>query len=118
MSIDKRVVTGILCASLLGLALQSLATEAPDTGNYAAKIKQEESIVVRIDQNNVTLQAIGDKDKKITAPFSNAAEFKVGDKVIISGNTLKKSDGDIPENGQQPGNSAPVTSSPPSANKL
>jgi hypothetical protein len=91
MKIKRISRAALLCVSLLGLSVPCLANETPASGNYTHKIQQEEAVVVRINQNNVTLQAIGDKDKITTAPFSNAAEFKVGDKVIIVGNLLKPS---------------------------
>ena len=90
MKIKRILKAALICVSLLGLSVPCLATETPASGNYAQKIQQEEAIVVRIDQNNVTLQAVGDKSKITTAPFSNAAEFKVGDKVIVVGNVLKQ----------------------------
>ncbi|RII29758.1 MAG: hypothetical protein CXR30_10605 [Geobacter sp.] len=91
MKIGMMPKTAMCCALLLGSSLTCLASETPDTGHYAQKIQQEEAIVVRIDQNNVTLQSTGDKEKIVTAPFSNAADFKVGDKVIVIGNSLQPS---------------------------
>jgi len=96
--------TVVICASLLGLAIPCFASEIPVSANNAQKYQQEEAIVLRVDQNNVTLQAVGDKNKKLTAVFSNASEFKAGDKVILSGNTLKKASSD--------------SNTPPTANKL
>lgn len=90
MNIAKTSTVVLICASLLGLAIPCMANEIPASENNAQKIQQEEAIVIRIDQNNVTLQSVGDKEKKLTAPFINASEFKAGDKVIISGNTLRK----------------------------
>ena len=107
MKIVKMSKTVLICVSLLGLAIPCLANETPAAGNVSGnneqKIQQEEAIVVRIDQNNVTLQAVGDKDKKLTAPFINAAEFKAGDKVVLMGNTLKKasSDSNTPATGNK-----------------
>lgn len=104
MKIVKMSKTVLICVSLLALSIPCLANEIPVSGNNAQKIQQEEAIVVRIDQNNVTLQAAGDKDKKLTAPFINAAEFKAGDKVVLMGNTLKKASSD--------------TKTPPTGNKM
>ncbi|MSM40164.1 MAG: hypothetical protein GJT30_11155 [Geobacter sp.] len=87
MKLGILMQTVLCCISLLGLSMTCLATETPNAAQ-----KQEEAIVVRIDHNDVTLQAVGDKDRTITAPFSNAAEFKVGDKVVIIGNTLRSSE--------------------------
>jgi len=94
MKIEQMSKTVVICASLLVLAIPCLASEIPVSANNAQKYQQEEAIVIRVDQNNVTLQAVGDKDKKLTAPFTNASEFKAGDKVILSGNTLKKASSD------------------------
>ncbi len=92
MKTKKLLKASLLCASLLGFAIPCFAApEAPAAGGYAQKIQKEEAVVVRIDQNNVTLQGVADKSKITTAPFSNAAEFKVGDKVVVVGNTLKQS---------------------------
>lgn len=96
MKTKNIVKAALLGGSLLGLSIPCLAaTEpaapAPTSGSYTQKLQQEEAIVVRIEQNNVTLQSVGDKNKITTAPFSNAAEFKVGDKVIVVGNALKQS---------------------------
>lgn len=87
MKLGILMQTVLCCISLLGLSMTCMATETPNAAQ-----KQEEAIVVRIDHNDVTLQAVGDKDRTITAPFSNAAEFKVGDKVVIIGNTLRSSE--------------------------
>ena len=108
MKIANMSKTALLCVSLLGLAVPCMANEIPASGIHAQKSQQAEAIVVQIDQNNVTLQSVGDKDKKVTAPFSNAAEFKVGDKVVLVGNTLKKFDN----------NATPGTDSTPTGNKL
>lgn len=98
--------TVLCCVALLGSAYTGMASdEAP----YAQKIQQEEAIVVRIDQHNVTLQAAKDKDKIVTAPFSNAEDFKVGDRVVVIGNSLKPSD---PAATPQPGD-APAKEVPP-----
>jgi len=94
MKIANKYTTALLCASILGLSIPCLASEIPASGISAQKVQQEEAIVLRVEQNNVTLQAVADKDKKLTAPFSNASEFKAGDKVILSGNTLKKASAD------------------------
>ncbi|MBC7963533.1 MAG: hypothetical protein H7Y05_11395 [Steroidobacteraceae bacterium] len=94
MKIVKMSKTVLICVSLLGLAIPCLANEIPVSGNNGRNIQQEEATVVSVDKNNVTLEAAGDKDKKLTAQFSNAAEFKAGDKVILRGNTLTKASSD------------------------
>jgi len=92
MKIVSLSITALLYASILGSPVICLSGEIPATGNYAQKALQDEAIILRIEQNNVTLQTTGDKGKKVTAPFSNATEFKVGDKVVVVGNTLKRPD--------------------------
>lgn len=94
MKITKMSKTVLYCASLLALSVPCLANEIPVSGNNAQKIQQEEAVVISVDQNNVTLEAVGNKEKKLTASFSNASEFKAGDKVILTGNTLKKASSD------------------------
>ena len=88
---SKTVLTSV---SLLALAIPCLANGIPISGGSAQQIKPQEAIVVSIDKSNVTLQSAEDKDKKLTAPFSNAAEFKAGDKVVLIGSTLKKASAD------------------------
>ena len=117
MKIANMSKTALFCVSLLGLAIPCMANEIPVSGNHTQKIQQAEAIVVHIDQNNVTLQAVEDKDKKMIAPFSNAAEFKVGDKVVLEGNTLKKSDSsltDVP----QPHDATSGVEAAPTGNKM
>ena len=104
MKISKMTKTVLCCASLLALSIPCMANEIPVPGNNVQKIQQEEAVVISVDQNNVTLEAVGNKDQKLTAPFSNASEFKPGDKVILMGNTLKKASSD--------------TSTPPTGNKM
>lgn len=104
MKIGKISKTIMICVSLLALSIPCLAKEGTVPGQYEQKNvpadaanhqpdaanHQPDATIVSIDNNNVTLQGIEDKDKKITAPFINASEFKVGDRVIVSGNTLIK----------------------------
>ena len=116
MKLGNMSKTALFCVSLLGSSIPCLATESPSSGEYSQKVLQEEAIIVRIDQSNVTLQSIGDKSKTITAPFGNAAEFKVGDKVIVMGNTLKKNDG-LTEKAQ-PKDASSDTKADPAANKM
>lgn len=90
MKITHLSKTALLCASLLGLAMPCLANEISESKSSEQLFLQPEAIVLRIDKNKVTLQDLGDKDNKIIAQFSNSNEFKIGDKVILVGNTLKK----------------------------
>ena len=92
MKIGKMSTTVLFCVSLLGLSMPCLANEPPNSGQVRQKISQEDAIVVSIEQNNVTLQFAGEKERKVTASFGNASEFKVGDRVFVVGNSLKKSD--------------------------
>lgn len=93
MKIGKMSKTIMICVSLLTMSIPCLAKSAPVAGQpeqTEQKNQQADATIIQIDKNNVTLQGIADKEKKITAPFINAAEFKVGDKVIVTGDTLKK----------------------------
>lgn len=96
MKIAKTSKAVLFCVALLGLSIPCFANEIRASGNNVQRIQQqqEEAIVLHVDQNNVTLQSVGDKDKKLTAPFINATEFKVGDKVVLMGNVLKKASAD------------------------
>jgi len=103
MKLGILMQTVLCCISLLGLSMTCMASETPNAAQ-----KQDEAIVVRIEHNDVTLQAVGDKSRTITAPFSNAAEFKVGDKVVIIGNTLRSSENASGDKAQ-PNDPAPET---------
>lgn len=94
MKIANMSKTTLFCVSLLGLSIPCLANEIPDSVSNSQVIQQAEAVVLHIDQNNVTLQDLGDKNNKIIDTFSNAGEFKAGDKVIFVGNTLKKASSD------------------------
>lgn len=104
----------LLCISLLGLTVPCMANEIPQSGKHVQRVEQEEAIIVNIDQNYVTLQSVGDKDKISSIPFSNTGRLKVGDKVIVTGNTFKikedsgktgpggtSSEDKLPENGKK-----------------
>lgn len=80
----------LVCVSLLGLSIQCLANEIPDSANNQQVVREAEAMVIHVDQDKVTLQDLGDKNNKFVAPFSNAASFKAGDKVILVGDTLVK----------------------------
>lgn len=90
MKITKMSKTALLCVSLLGLSIQCMANEIPDSINNQQVVREAEAMVIRVDRDNVTLQDLGDKNNKIVAPFSNADKFKAGDKVILVGDTLVK----------------------------
>lgn len=90
MKISKMSKTALLCVSMLGLSIQCLANEIPDSINNQQVVREAEAVVIRIDRGNVTLQDLGDKSNKFVAPFSNAEQFKAGDKVILIGDTLVK----------------------------
>ncbi|NVN92758.1 MAG: hypothetical protein HXX11_19480 [Desulfuromonadales bacterium] len=110
--------TALCCAALIGCAIPCMATETPTiTESYTQKIQQEEAIIVRIDQNNVTLQSISDKSKIMTISSNNAADFKIGEKVTVVGNTLKKFES-APAATAKPGDSSSSSKTPASDNKL
>lgn len=90
MKIVKMSKTALLCVSMLGLSIQCLANEIPDSINNQQVVREAEAMVIRVDRDNVTLQDLGDKSNKFIAPFSNADQFKAGDKVILIGDTLIK----------------------------
>jgi hypothetical protein len=110
--------SALLCAALIAFATPCAATETPaTTGHYNQKIQQEEAFVVRIDQNNVTLQSASDKSRILTIVSSNAADFKVGEKVTVMGDTLKKFE-NAPNSAVKPEDSSSSTTKPASENKL
>jgi hypothetical protein len=90
MKIVKMSKTALLCVSLLGLSIQCLANEIPASMSTQQVVREAEAVVINVDQGNVTLQDLGDKNNKIVASFSNADKFKAGDKVILVGDTLIK----------------------------
>ncbi len=92
---NSRIITktALFCVTLIGFALPCIASEtAAPPENIIQKTQQEEAVVVSIDQNNVTLQSTAEKGKTFTISSKNAADFKVGDRVTVVGNTLKKSE--------------------------
>ena len=92
MAINTSSKAILLCAAILGLSAPVMAYETSDSAPAVQKLDQQKAVILQIEQTNVTLQPLGDKTQKVTAPFANAAEFKVGDTVTISGNTLKKAE--------------------------
>lgn len=90
MKIANVSKTALICVSLLGLSIQCLANEIPDSANNQQVVREAEAMVIHVDRDKVTLQDLGDKSNKFVAPFSNAANFKAGDKVILVGDTLVK----------------------------
>lgn len=113
MKIGTTSTAVLFCVSLMGLAMPCLANEPPTTGQYKQKTIQEEATVVSIEQNNVTLQIAGERERKVAAHFGNAGEFKVGDRVVVVGNTLKKCDNSLTDKAPANGSTTDTTSVPP-----
>lgn len=90
MNIVRISQTALICASLLGATGYCLSSEIPQPFGHQQVVREAEAVILRIERNNVTLQDLGDRSNRITAPFSNAAQFKAGDKVFLVGDTMVK----------------------------
>lgn len=108
----------LICATLLGFAFPCPASEAPaGTPDSIQKVQPEEAIIIRIDQNRVTLQSATGTGTTSTITTSNAADLKVGDRVTVVGTTLKKSDS-APATAEKTETPPSASASPTSHNKL
>jgi hypothetical protein len=108
----------LISATLLGFALPCPASETPaGAQDSIQKVQPEEAIVIRIDQNKVTLQSATDTAKTSTMTASDAADLKVGDRVTVVGATLKKSDS-APSSGAKTDVPPSASTSSTSQNKL
>jgi hypothetical protein len=90
MSFSRFFKTSVLTVCLFGLAATAWSTEMNSTVNEAQTAVGEEAIVAKIDREKVTLQCTTDKSMEYTVSLADTGELKVGDKVRVIGNNIKK----------------------------
>jgi len=90
MKISRFIKASVLSFCLVGLVTTAWSEEKIDPANEAQKAVGEEAIVAKIDREKVTLQSTTDKSKEYTVSLSDTGELKVGDKVRVLGNNIKK----------------------------
>ena len=90
MSFSRFLKTSVVTFCLFGLAATAWSTEMNTTGNEAQTAVGEEAIVAKIDRERVTLQSTTDKSMEYTVSLADTGELKVGDKVRVLGNNIKK----------------------------
>jgi hypothetical protein len=75
---------------LFGLVVSAWSEDKIDTAKEAQNTVGEEAIVAKIEREKVTLQSTTDKNKEYTVSLSDTGELKIGDKVRVMGNNIKK----------------------------
>ncbi len=108
MKIARLVKAFTVISCLLGFAVTAWSDDMGPQGKGAQGVVGDEAIVSRIDRDKVTLRSATDVSKEITVSLSNAGDLKIGDKVKVQGNIVKKLDAlsenaPLPETGSKSG---------------
>jgi hypothetical protein len=90
MKILRFIKASVFFFCLFGLVVAAWSEEKNDPAKEAQKAVGEEAIVAKIDREKVTLQSTTDKSKEYTVSLSDTGELKIGDKVRVLGNSIKK----------------------------
>lgn len=101
MSIFRFVKAFVIFLCLFGFAATALSSEVDKTKKDTLGAIGEEAVVTKIDHEKVTCQSLSDKSKEIVVSMSNAEDLKVGDRVLLQGNNVKKLDA-VTDPTQQP----------------
>jgi hypothetical protein len=102
MSIFRFVKTFVLFLCLFGFAATAWSSEVDKTKKDAAGAIGEEAVITKVDHDKITCQSLSDKSKEVVVSMANAEDLKVGDRVLLQGNSLKKLDAATPDSTQQP----------------
>ena len=102
MSIFRFVKTFLLFLCLFAVAATAWSSVVDKTNKEGMGVIGDEAVVTKVDRDKVTCQSLSDKSKEVVVSMSNAEDMKVGDRVLVQGNSVKKLDAAIPDTTQQP----------------
>jgi len=102
MSIFRFVKTFLLFLCLFAVAATAWSGEVGKPKQEGMGVIGDEAVVTKVDRDKVTCQSLSDKSKEVVVSMSNADDMKVGDRVLVQGNSVKKLDAAIPDTTQQP----------------
>jgi len=102
MSNFRFVKTFLLFLCLFAVAATAWSSEVDKTKKEGMGVIGDEAVVTKVDRDKVTCQSLSDKSKEVVVSMSNAEDMKVGDRVLVQGNSVKKLDAAIPDPTQQP----------------
>jgi len=94
--------TFVLFLCLFGFAATAWSSEVDKTKKDAMGAIGEEAVVTKVDHDKITCQSLTDKSKEVVVSMTNAEDLKVGDRVLLQGNSVKKLDAAAPDPTQQP----------------
>ncbi len=92
MKITKFVKAFTVIACLIGFAVSAWSDDVGAPAKGAQGVVGDEAIISKIDRDKVTRRSATDINKEITVSLNNAGDLKVGDKVKVQGNIVKKLD--------------------------
>ncbi len=91
MNFSGLLKVALLFTCIFGFTTAAWADNTVKTAKSAQESVGEEAIVSGIDNEKITLRSTADVTRMCTIPMSNAAEeLKLGDKVKVQGNIVKK----------------------------
>lgn len=99
-------ITGIIksltvISCLFTFVVTAWSVDLSASGKSAQGTVGDEAVVSKIDRDKITLRSAIDANKEITVSMNNPGDLKVGDKVKVQGNIIKKLDA-ISDTGAQP----------------
>ncbi len=101
MKISRLIKAFAIIACLFGFVMTAWSDDVGALGKGAQGIIGDEAIISKIERDKVTLRSATDANKVITVSLDNAGDLKVGDKVKVQGNIVKKLDA-APDPAAQP----------------
>ena len=113
MRIFGKLKGALVMTCLLGFAAAAWSGDAEKSIGSAQDEVGNEAVVSVIDNEKITLRSTTDQNRMCTIPLSNAGELlKVGDKVRVQGNIVKKIEAKIDSDIQAPSASGSQVGTP------
>ncbi len=92
MRITKSIKAFTVISCLLGFVVTAWSDDIGAAGKGAQGVVGDEAVISKIERDKVTLRSATDVNKEITVSLNNAGDLKVGDKVKVQGNIVRKLD--------------------------
>ncbi|MEA5113067.1 MAG: hypothetical protein VB050_03490 [Geobacteraceae bacterium] len=92
MRIFQNVIAALCLTLLTGYAVTGWSTELTDPVKAAYTALGDEAIVTKIESGTVTLQSVGDSSKEYQLAAKYVENARVGDRVKIDNNGVRKID--------------------------